>query len=49
MTTALDAGCDVRETRQYSRHANVETLLLYDDNRQDLAGKVAGRVAAVIG
>lgn len=49
ITCALDSGADVRATRRFSRHANVEVLMRYDDNRQDLGGMVAGRVAAAIG
>ena len=50
VTAGLDAtGGDVRSVRQFSRHANVETLLLYDDARQNLGGKVADMVAARIG
>jgi integrase/recombinase XerC len=46
VTAALDAGLDVRQVRRFSRHARLDTLLVYDDNRQDLAGEVARRVAA---
>lgn len=45
ITAALDAGIDVRQVRRFSRHAKLDTLLVYDDNRQDLAGDVARRVA----
>jgi integrase/recombinase XerC len=47
VTAALDAGLDVRQVRRFSRHARLDTLLVYDDNRNDLAGDVARRVAAV--
>jgi integrase/recombinase XerC len=43
---ALDAGLDVRQVRRFSRHARLDTLLVYDDNRKDLAGEAARRVAA---
>lgn len=36
---------DVRAVQRFSRHAKPETLLRYDDNRTDLAGQVARRVA----
>jgi integrase/recombinase XerC len=49
ITAALDAGLDVRQVRRFSRHAKLDTLLIYDDNRQDLAGDVARRVAAQAG
>lgn len=42
ITRALDlAGGDVRRVRRFSRHAKVETLLRYDDNRVDEAGAIA--------
>lgn len=47
ITKALDdASGDVRAVQRFSRHANVETLLRYDDARQDLAGEVAAKVAS---
>jgi integrase/recombinase XerC len=49
ITAALDAGIDVRQVRRFSRHAKLDTLLVYDDNRQDLAGDVARRVAEQAG
>ena len=43
ITRALDlAGGDVRKVRQFSRHADINTLLRYDDNRRDEAGVIAG-------
>ena len=42
ITRALDlAGGDVRRVRRFSRHAKLETLLRYDDNRRDEAGAIA--------
>ena len=42
ITRALDlAGGDVRKVRRFSRHAKLETLLRYDDNRRDEAGAIA--------
>jgi integrase/recombinase XerC len=42
ITRALDlAGGDVRKVKRFSRHAKLETLLLYDDNRRDEAGAIA--------
>lgn len=50
VTAALDAtGGDVRRVQRYSRHANVQVLLRYDDARQDDAGDVARLVAARVG
>jgi integrase/recombinase XerC len=42
ITRALDlAQGDVRKVRRFSRHAKLETLLKYDDNRNDEAGAIA--------
>ncbi len=42
ITRALDlAGGDVRKVKRFSRHAKLETLLRYDDNRRDEAGAIA--------
>jgi integrase/recombinase XerC len=49
ITHALDiTGGDVRSVQRFSRHASVQTLVLYDDAREDLGGKVASQVAAAI-
>jgi integrase/recombinase XerC len=46
ITQALDAtGGNVRAVRKFSRHAKLDTLLIYDDSRVDLAGDVARQVA----
>lgn len=50
ITVALDAmRGDVRRVRQFSRHAKVETVLAYDDQRTDAAGEIAGVVAGALG
>lgn len=36
---------DVRAVQRFSRHRDLRTLMIYDDNRQDLAGEVARRLA----
>jgi integrase/recombinase XerC len=42
ITAALDAfGGDYRRARAFSRHASLETVRKYDDNRADFAGQVA--------
>lgn len=47
ITRALDlTGGDVRAVQKFSRHRDPRTLLIYDDNRKDLAGDVARLVAA---
>lgn len=46
ITHALDAtNGDVRKVRAFSRHAKIETLVVYDDNRRDGQGEIAGMVA----
>jgi integrase/recombinase XerC len=46
ITAALDTSKgDVRAAQAHARHANPQTTMRYDDNRQDLAGKVAARLA----
>lgn len=35
-----------RAVVKFSRHANIQTITLYDDNRQDIGGTVAAMVAA---
>jgi integrase/recombinase XerC len=36
---------DVRAVMRYSRHQDMKTVSIYDDNRKDLAGEVARLVA----
>ena len=48
ITAALDGGHDLRTVARYSRHRSIQTLTIYDDNRQDLAGMVAADVASTI-
>jgi integrase/recombinase XerC len=38
------SGGDVRAARQFSRHAKVETLMVYDDNRADIGGVLASAI-----
>ena len=46
ITAALDLTGDLQAVQRFSRHKDVRTLTVYDDNRQDLGGDVARRVAA---
>jgi integrase/recombinase XerC len=49
VTAALDkTNGDVRTVRLFSRHQSMETLLRYDDARQDRAGGVAKLVAELL-
>jgi len=46
ITAALDAtNGDVRAVARFSRHAKIETVAVYDDNRRDGAGAIAAMVA----
>lgn len=38
---------EVRTVQRFSRHRNLNTLIIYDDNRRDEAGRVAALVAGV--
>jgi integrase/recombinase XerC len=40
ITEALDAGYDVRDVRLFSRHEKIDTVLIYDDRRRDVAGDI---------
>jgi integrase/recombinase XerC len=46
ITAVLDAtNGDVRKAMKFSRHKKVETLLIYDDNRQDVGGELTQLLA----
>lgn len=46
ITTALDqSGGDVRKVQKLSRHAKIETLLIYDDNRNQMQGEISDLLA----
>lgn len=50
ITAALDAfNGDYRKTRAFSRHASLDTVHRYDDNRADHAGQVAQALNAIVG
>jgi integrase/recombinase XerC len=49
ITEALDAtGGNIRAVQRFSRHKDARVVERYDDNRQDLAGEVARKVAASV-
>ena len=48
ITAALDAGADIRTVQKHSRHRDIRTLTLYDDNRTDMAGQVATLVSQLL-
>jgi integrase/recombinase XerC len=46
ITSALAlTGGDVRRVQRFSRHRQIQTVLIYDDARRDIAGEVAALVA----
>lgn len=49
ITAALEAtGGDVRKVQKLSRHVNLNTLMIYDDNRQDLQGEISDLLADLV-
>ena len=49
ITAALDAtGGDVRKVQKLSRHSNLNTLLVYDDNRLNLQGELSDLLADMV-
>jgi integrase/recombinase XerC len=49
ITTALDVtNGNVRAVQKFSRHRDIATVMIYDDNRRDLAGDVAKLVAEAL-
>lgn len=49
ITTALDqTNGDVRAVQRFSRHKDIRVLTVYDDQRQDLGGKVASMLAEMV-
>lgn len=48
ITAALDAGQTVREVQKLSRHIKLETLMIYDDNRQQHQLKVSSVLADLV-
>lgn len=49
ITAALDAtGGNVRKVQKLSRHANLQTLLVYDDNRQKLQMEITELLAEMV-
>jgi integrase/recombinase XerC len=49
ITAALDAtGGDVRKVQKLSRHAKVETLMRYDDNRADVQGEMSSLLSGLM-
>ena len=49
ITIALDAtGGDVRRVQRLSSHADMRTLMIYDDNRADFQGEITGLLSGLL-
>lgn len=49
ITAVLDVNNgNHRETKKFSRHANVQTVIKYDDNRQDLQRQMAQKISDLL-
>ncbi|WP_013325744.1 tyrosine-type recombinase/integrase [Gloeothece verrucosa] len=49
VTAALDAtGGDVRKVQKLSRHADLNTLMIYDDNRLDVQGEISDLLSGLV-
>jgi integrase/recombinase XerC len=44
ITRALDLGRDVRDVAKFSRHRDVNTLMIYDDRRKDVGGEISAEL-----
>lgn len=50
ITAALEAtGGDVRKVQKFSRHSNLNTLMIYDDNRANLQKEVTDLLSTIVG
>ena len=49
ITAALDAtNGDVRKVQKLSRHADLNTLMIYDDNRQNIQGEISDILSELV-
>jgi integrase/recombinase XerC len=49
ITAALDAtNGDVRKVQKLSRHADLNTLMIYDDNRQNVQGEISDLLSELV-
>jgi integrase/recombinase XerC len=48
ITALLDVGSTLQDVQKFSRHRDVRTLMIYDDNRSDVAGKMAAMLSALV-
>ena len=43
---AFEATDDLREVQQFSGHANIQTLMIYDDHRKDAGGDISQKISS---
>lgn len=49
ITEALDlTNGNIRAVQRFSRHKNIQTLYVYDDNRNDFAGEIANMIGNIV-
>jgi len=48
ITTVLDSTKDYRIAKAFSRHAKIETVIKYDDNKSDFGGNAAKQLSELI-
>jgi integrase/recombinase XerC len=49
ITAALDAtDGNVRKVQKLSRHKQIDTLMIYDDNRQRVQGELTGLLSDLV-
>jgi integrase/recombinase XerC len=41
-------GGDIRRVQKLSRYANLNTLMIYDDNRQNLQGEISDLLTEMV-
>jgi integrase/recombinase XerC len=48
ITAALDNGWELRKVQRLSRHKDIRTLQLYDDNREDMQGQITEALSKLL-
>jgi integrase/recombinase XerC len=48
ITAALESGRDIREVMKFSRHKKIDTVIIYDDRREDMQGQVAASAEGML-
>jgi integrase/recombinase XerC len=44
-TTLLNMGHDIRAVQRFTRHAKLDTVVIYDDRRKDVGGQLANELS----